>query len=59
MNSKFWKNLKKDLSILTAIVGIAVPIFCFYIFLIFLDDEEPDWKENFDDAVEKLKSFVY
>jgi len=31
MNSKFWKNLKKDLSILTAIVGIAVPIFCFYI----------------------------
>ncbi len=28
-------------------------------FLIFLDDEEPDWKENFDDAVEKLKSFVY
>ena len=31
MNNKFWKTLKKNLSILTAIIGIAVPIFCFYI----------------------------
>lgn len=32
MNSKFWKTLKKNIAILTAIIGILVPIFCFYMF---------------------------
>lgn len=31
MNNKFWKSLKKNLSILTAIIGVSIPIFCFYL----------------------------
>jgi hypothetical protein len=31
MNNKFWKSLKRNLSILTALIGVTIPIFCFYL----------------------------
>lgn len=31
MTNRYWKILKKNLTVITAIIGITIPIFCFYL----------------------------
>lgn len=31
MTNRYWKIFKKNLTVITAIIGITIPIFCFYL----------------------------